>query len=93
MGKGDEIKVENSDDITEIPSPATPMEELQPLRKIRPFKVRGDGRKSRKDIAEEEAQVIDDEMAVDKPEHVFSQRSMRDQFGKGQNSVVVRYDL
>jgi len=77
--QGDEIKVEGSDDITEIPT--TTMEELAPLRKIRPFKVRGDGRKSRKDIAEEEAQTIDDEMSVDKPDHVFSQRSMRDQFG------------
>jgi len=76
--QGEEIKTENMDDVTEISTNTT---ELPPLRKVRPFKVRGDGRKSRKDIAEEEAQTIDDEMAVDKPEHIFSQRSMRDQFG------------
>lgn len=87
-----EIKME--DDITEV---STKIPIVEARRIIRPRKIRrgGDKRKSRRDLAEEktdddEEEVIDDDeedkgegedMAVDKPEHVFSKRTMRDQFG------------
>jgi len=85
----DEVKME--DDRSAI----VPVVDKPPAR---PRKVRGAGRKSRRDDKDEEAkdEVVDDqemsgdddegegeggEMVVDKPVHVFSKRTMRDQFG------------
>jgi len=86
----DEVKME--DDRTAI----VPVPVDKPP--ARPRKVRGAGRKSRRDEKDddEEDEVVEDEemggeegegqeeggeMAVDKPAHVFSKRTMRDQFG------------
>jgi len=87
----DEVKME--DDRSAIVPIVAAVDKPQ----ARPRKVRGAGRKSRRD-KEDEEEVVDDEemsggggdegcdqeggeMAVDKPTHVFSKRTMRDQFG------------
>jgi len=94
--EGADIKVEDITEndsvlITSIPRRSS---------KSRRIKPRAEGRKSRRDQAEEDVQEIhdndneemesendgekdaDDEgMAVDKPNHVFSKRTMKDQFG------------
>jgi len=89
-----EIKVEDITEndsvlITSIPRRSS---------KSRRIKPRAEGRKSRRDQAEDDVQEIhendemesedegekeaeDEGMAVDKPDHVFSKRTMRDQFG------------
>jgi len=89
-----EIKVEDITEndsvlITSIPRRSS---------KSRRIKPRAEGRKSRRDQAEEDVREIHDNeemesedegekeaeeegMAVDKPNHVFSKRTMRDQFG------------
>jgi len=86
-----EVKVE----VEEIPTTTT----VIPARRggrVRRQKIRGEGRKSRKDQSAEDMEEIVDEdmesenddeeeqedgMAVDKPNHIFSKRTMRDQFG------------
>jgi len=83
----DEVKME--DDRTAI-VPIAAVERPQ-----RPRKIRGAGRKSRRDKDDEPEEAVDDEemggdeeeevqggeMAIDKPVHTFSKRTMKDQFG------------